>query len=138
VVQFLIICKVVYIHVPRLLICQTCCASTHSQAMPSHYPPHVCWAKSLVNSVSRKPTQFEYLHMNMFESHVKQRATCKPLLYHRKTRFCHRSCLLEGLVLRDLTVKEDGRIYSTERERSYPVRMEVPHQYWAVCKGLKP
>jgi hypothetical protein len=91
--------------------------------MPSHYPPHVRWAKPLVNSVSRKPTRLEYLRMN--------------LLYHRKTRFCRRGCLLEGLVLRDLTVKEDGRIYSTERERGYPVRVEVPYQYWAVTALLE-
>jgi hypothetical protein len=137
VVQFSVICKVVYIHVTRLSICQTRCASTHSQAMPSHYPPHVRWAKPLINSVSRKPTRLEYLRMNLLESHVERCATCEPLLYHRKTRFCRRGCLLEGLVIRDLTVKENGRIYSTERERGYPVRVEVPYQYWAVTALLE-
>jgi hypothetical protein len=93
--------------------------------MLSYYSLYVCYAKPLVNLVLRKPTQLKYLRINLFKSYVKQYAICKLLLYYRKTQFCRCSCLLEGLVLRNLTVKEDRRIYSTERERSYLVCIEV-------------
>lgn len=34
-------------------------------------------------------------------------------------------------------VKEGGRIYSTERECGYLVRVEVLNQYWAVTALLE-
>jgi hypothetical protein len=75
--------------------------------------------------------------MNLLESHADRCVACEPLLYNRKPHFCRRGCILEDLVLRDLMVKEDGRIYSTEREHGYLVRVEVPFHYWAVTALLE-
>jgi hypothetical protein len=75
--------------------------------------------------------------MNLLESHVERCAICEPLLYNRKPPFCRRGCLLEDLVLRDLTLKKDGRVYSMEKERGYPVHVEVPYHYWAVAALLE-
>jgi hypothetical protein len=100
--------------------------------MPTYYYPHVRWAEPVVKSISRKPTRLEFLRMNLLESHADRCATCEPLLYNRKPPYCRRGCLLEDLVIRDLKVREDGRVYSTWREDGCLVRVEVPGQYLAV------
>ena len=75
--------------------------------------------------------------MNLLESHADRCPTCELLLENRKPPYCRRGCLLEDLVLRDLTLQEDGRVYSTEKEHGYLVRVEVPRQYWAVTALLE-
>lgn len=70
--------------------------------------------------------------MNLLESHTDRCNTCEPLLHNRKPAYCRRGRLLEDLVLRDLKLRRDGRIYSTEEEHGHLVRVEVPHHYWAV------
>lgn len=75
--------------------------------------------------------------MNLLENHAERCVTCEPLLYNRKPPFCRRGCLLEDLVLRDFIVKEDGRVYSTEKERGHLVRVEVPDQYYAIIALLE-
>ncbi|RAQ98954.1 hypothetical protein DDE82_008745 [Stemphylium lycopersici] len=102
------------------------------QPCPLPKSPNVHWEKTVVKSVSRKPTRLEYLRMNLLESHADRCTTCEPLLYNRKPAYCRQGCLLEDLVLRDLMLRKDGRIYSTEEECGHLIRVEVPYHYRAV------
>jgi hypothetical protein len=96
----------------------------------------VKFATPVVKSVSRKPSRAEYLHLNLLENHAERCAACEPLLHNKYPSYCRRGRCLERLVLQDLIVK-DGFIYSTNRERGYPVRIEVARHYWAVFALLE-
>jgi hypothetical protein len=75
--------------------------------------------------------------MNLLENHTERCAACEPLRRNRMPGRCSRGAALEDLVLQDLIVKKDGRIYSVQKEKGYPVRVEIASHYWAVLALLR-
>lgn len=103
---------------------------------------HVHWESPVIKSISRKPTKFEFLYMNLLENHAERCRACRPLLTNHIPNYCRRGQMLENLVLRDFTVGVDGRVYSTLEERVRGewvrrVQVEISQHYWAVRASLE-
>jgi len=105
--------------------------------MPDYRSTHVRFAHPAVNSFSRKPTQNEYLHINLLENHADRCMMCEPLLRNRVPSKCRRGEILEGLVLGHFVARRDGYIYSKRKERQCLVRVEMASHYWAVFALLQ-
>jgi hypothetical protein len=105
--------------------------------MPSGRSLKVHFAQPVVDSISRKPTKREFLHINLLENHAERCSACRPLLYNGSPWHCHRGRRIENLVLDDLVIDRKGRIYSTSKEGGHYVQVEIARHYDAVHTLLR-
>lgn len=99
-----------------------------------HRAPRVRFARPVVTSISRGPTRFEILYMNLLEDHSERCVRCE-LLRHGIFPYeglCRRGRVLSHIILGIFVVKPNGRIYSSEDEFGVPTLIEISPYYWAT------
>jgi hypothetical protein len=105
--------------------------------MSSSPAAHVRFANPIVQSVSRKPTHVEYIHINLLENHTERCVICRPSLNGERHSNCRRGKYYQKLVLQDFVVGKDGHIYSFYNEKDHPVQVEIARHCWAVYAILQ-
>jgi hypothetical protein len=104
----------------------------HTRNMPRSKSPRVRFMNSIVQSISRTPTQRESFNINVLECHHELCSTCRRLDLERSTATCRSLAIIERVVLRSFILGRDGHAYSLSDEAQCLVRVEIPRNNLAV------